>query len=222
MGKDSSELLWDDINRPKFYTLLTFASATIRTGLYPAALVKTRLQASGSGGAPAQSAIVPVYRSTGDAFRTILRTEGKFALYRGFRMNLLGLAVDPIVIGCIEFSRTRLTYYSNTFTPYTEGHYQSPFFRYVMSPTTAITMISAGGSACVGQIIQVPVDIISQKKQMQMHPLQTPDGRIAPKVPGTTSMAIARHIIQTEGIKGMYKGFGVTLCSATPFTAILW
>jgi hypothetical protein len=253
MGKDSSDLLWDDINRPKFYSLLTLASATIRTCLYPAALVKTRLQASGSSTAPAAASTVaasaprppvavahsssvgstmvharhgllssmPVYHGTGHAFRTILRTEGKFALYRGFRMNLTGLACDPIVIGCIEFSRTRLTYYSDTFTPFKDGHYQSPFFRYVMSPSTAITLLSAGGSACVGQIIQVPVDVISQKKQMQMHPLQTASGA-ATTTPGTSSFAIARQIVHAEGVRGLYKGFGITLCSATPFSAILW
>lgn len=238
MGKDSSELLWDDINRPKFYSMLTLASATIRTCLYPAALVKTRLQAAAvppppvavatSGGAGLLHAhgghgilSMPLYQGTGDAFRTILRTEGKFALYRGFRVNLLGLACDPIVIGCIEFSRTHLTYYSERFTPYKDGHYESPFFRYVMEPTTAITLLSAGGSACVGQVIQVPVDVISQKKQMQMHALQGPNGRRL-TTPGTSAIAIARGIVDTEGVRGLYKGFGVTLCSATPFTAILW
>jgi hypothetical protein len=169
----------------------------------------------------AHRSLVPAYRGTGDAFRTILRNEGKLALYRGFRMNLFGLACDPIVIGCIEFTRTRLTYYSERFTPYKDGHYGSPLFRYVLSPTTAITLVSAGGAACVGQIIQVPVDVISQKKQMQMHPLFTPAGTLA-RTPDTSSIAIARQIIQAEGIRGLYRGFGVTLCSATPFTAILW
>ena len=238
MGKDSSELLWDDINRTKFYSLLTAASATIRLCLYPAALVKTRLQAHGHGEpTPAATTAtatstatsarstptMPKYRGTGHAFRTILATEGKFALYRGFRMNLLGLACDPIVIGCIEFSRTRLTYYSEKFTPYHPDHYASPFFKYVMSPSTAITLLSAGGSACVGQIIQVPVDVISQKKQMQLHPLQNmTNGERVPIPHGTSSYAIAKQIIDAEGIRGLYKGFGITLCSATPFQAILW
>jgi hypothetical protein len=212
-GKDSADLLWDDINRPKFYTLLTLASAAIRTVLYPAALVKTRLQgSSGSSGPPpsaaansgarmslagagvgapprnytfssSAAATVPRYTSTGNAFATILRSEGKLALYRGFRMNLFGLACDPITIGTIEYTRTKLTYYWHGFD---QGHGRAGwFFQNVMAPSTAITLICAGGSAVVGQIIQVPVDVISQKKQMQMHTLTDATGKFR-KTEGTS------------------------------------
>jgi hypothetical protein len=180
MSKDSSDLLWDDVNRTKFYGLLTCASAGIRLCLYPAALVKTRLQASGAAPVQMMAGIggsgdilrMPTYNSTAHAFRTILRTEGPFALYRGLRVNLLGLICDPIVIGTLEWSRTRLTYYSERFTPFDPNHYSSYFFKYVMSPSTAVTLMSAAGAACVGQIIGVPVDVITQKKQIQMHALQ--------------------------------------------------
>ncbi len=191
-GRDSSELLWDDINRPKFYSLLTLASAGIRGCLYPAALVKTRLQASGSiapagaivgAGTPAVAA-VPHYSSTGNAFRTIWGREGKLALYRGFRCNLLGLAVDPIVIGFIEYTRTRLTYYSEHASPLDDRNYSGWFFKNIMSPATGITLVSAGGAACIGQVIQVPVDVISQKKQMQMHELCNDQGKFR-VMPGT-------------------------------------
>ena len=254
-ARDSSELLWDDIDRPKFYSLLTCASASIRLMLYPAALVKTRLQASGSAAAPAAAATVaaaaqataaatstvkaaaatsasassssssassavassasrlargmspaaavpvvsaasapplsllrtaaaaatgasvPHYRGTGDAFATILRTEGKLALYRGFRVNLLGLAVDPLVVGSIEYTRTWLTGFSKLHSARGDGaHDDRCFFRCIMAPQTAITLLSAGGSACIGQVIQVPVDVVTQKKQMQMHALHSEQG----------------------------------------------
>lgn len=242
MGKDSSELLWDDINRTKFYTLLTATNGAIRLCLYPAALVKTRLQAAsasapttsnfalshagpGSGGVSGTGGggAMLQYRGTGDAFRTIVRTEGKFALYRGLKVNLLGLVCDPIVIGCIEWSRTKLTYFSQRLTPYAQhSGSESLFFKYVMSPQTAITLITASGSAFVGQIIQVPVDVVSQKKQMQTHALVTSAGKRAPKIEGTSAIAVAQSIVRQDGIRGLYKGFGITLCSATPFTAILW
>ena len=38
----------------------------------------------------------------------------------------------------------------------------------------------------------------------------------------SSSLHIAREILDAEGLRGLYKGFGVTLCSAMPFTAILW
>ena len=38
----------------------------------------------------------------------------------------------------------------------------------------------------------------------------------------SSSLHIAREILDAEGLRGLYKGFGVTLCSAIPFTAILW
>ena len=126
---------------------------------------------------PHISSAVPKYNGTGHALSTILRTEGKFALYRGFRVNLLGLACDPVVIGTIEYTRTQLTYYSDHWSPLRpDGHYDHAIFRHVLSPSTAITLVSAGGSAMVGQIIQVPVDVVTQKKQMQMHTLQTANG----------------------------------------------
>jgi len=269
MGRDSSELMWDDVNRVKFYSLLTLASAAIRTCLYPAALVKTRMQvgespppatsshshqsiASTSGSmhpklatanavppvqfTPASSAASthrPRYRGTAHAFTTILRTEGKLALYRGFRINLLGLSCDPIVTGTLEYTRTKLTDYwmkghmvetSTTMMAGMPGpmHHENFIFRYIMSPGTCITLVSAGSAACVGQIIQVPVDIITQKKQMQTHALVSPTTGELLKTEGTGSFHIAREIVAAEGVRGLYKGFGITLCSAMPFTALLW
>ncbi|CAI2351082.1 unnamed protein product [Caenorhabditis sp. 36 PRJEB53466] len=66
---------WDDMNLKLFYPAALFSTWTIRTGLYPLAVLRSQLQLQKQN---------TVYRSTLHAYRDIWRHEGFRGLYRGF------------------------------------------------------------------------------------------------------------------------------------------
>ena len=73
----------------------------------------------------------------------------------------------------------------------------------------------AGGLAAVSsQLIVVPMDVISQKLiVMDDSVYNTERGR---------AMNVARTIVQTDGWKGLYKGFGLSLFTSLPAGSIWW
>lgn len=73
---------WDQIDKRVFYLVSPAASLTTRATLFPAELVKTRLQIQGKNG---------LYSGTWSAFSSIVRTEGVRGLYKGFLPNSLGV-----------------------------------------------------------------------------------------------------------------------------------
>lgn len=70
-----------DVNRPLFFTLMPLSSLAIRTVVYPAQLIKTRMQAAAE---PGQEA----YRTARHALKSIIQREGVRALYKGTLWSL--------------------------------------------------------------------------------------------------------------------------------------
>ncbi len=84
-----------------------------------------------------------------------------------------------------------------------------------LSLVTPLSGGIAGGLAAVSsQLIVVPMDVISQKLiVMDDSVYNTERGR---------AMNVARTIVQTDGWKGLYKGFGLSLFTSLPAGSIWW
>lgn len=82
--------------------------------------------------------------------------------------------------------------------------------------------IAAGGVACAAggsaaafaQLIGVPIDIVSQHRMLQQDSA-LPAARESPA-------AIARRILRTEGLRGLYRGYHVSVLTYAPSSAMMW
>jgi hypothetical protein len=86
---------WNKLNKVRFLTLMPMAMMSIRLGLYPLQVVRTRLQFASN----------TPYRGTIHALRTIFAKEGMRALYKGFAVNSLTLLASPLYTVSLEYGR---------------------------------------------------------------------------------------------------------------------
>ena len=73
--------------------------------------------------------------------------------------------------------------------------------------------IAGGLAATASQMIVVPMDVISQKQMVMPNDVYKRDG---------SSINIARSIIQRDGYRGLFKGFGLSLFTSLPAGTIWW
>ncbi|XP_058854469.1 solute carrier family 25 member 44-like isoform X2 [Acipenser ruthenus] len=220
---------WEDLDKKKFYSFGVFMTMTIRAGVYPATLIRTRLQVQKG---------KSLYTGTFDAFFKILRSEGVRGLYRGFLVNTLTLISGQGYITTYELVRK----YVSTYT----------------SNNTVKSLVAGGSASLVAQSITVPIDVVSQHLMMQgqggdmgrfklsnLAPTNCPHlllQAMAGPMAATTASTITnpmdvvrarvqvegrssvietfKQLIAEEGMWGMTKGLSARIISSTP-TAIV-
>nr|XP_032831790.1 solute carrier family 25 member 44-like isoform X6 [Petromyzon marinus] len=167
-GRSVRIIEWEDLDKRKFFTLGIVMTLAIRATVYPASLIRTRLQVQKG---------KSVYKGTADAFTKIARAEGARGLYRGFLVNALTIVSGQAYVTTYELAR----------------QYVSRF-----SDSNALKSLVAGGCASlVAQSITVPIDVISQHLMIQAmgrkaenpgetHAEQEENGRTAARWAGST------------------------------------
>lgn len=207
----SGEMIeWEDLDKKRYYVIGPSLFFFVRAVIYPFNFIKTRLFMQQQN---------QLYNGTFDAFRKVVRYEGVRALYKGFNVSILGLAAGQLYITTYELSRSQLSGYS----------------------TELKGLISGGLATCVGQTVTVPIDILSQHLMMdgQATTTQTPGAsKLKPpyivvknvdyvinrqaEIKLRTGISVAREIVSREGLKGLYRGYGVSLLAYAPNSALWW
>ena len=158
-----------------------------------------------------------LYSGAFDAFRKILRREGIRGLYKGFTVSLLGMASGQLYITTYEVVRSQLSGYGTAFKGLVAG--------------TCATMI--------GQLLTVPVDIVSQHMMMagygkwgSQHSKGKPSQYVLVKntdyvlprkqLVVRSAYHIVRDILHREGLQGLHKGYSVSLLTYAPNSALFW
>ena len=165
-------------------TIYTIAEGAVT---YPYDLVKTRQQmAQGGGGMASGSAPARTHLSTGAHLMRIRYEGGVRALYRGFGWNLMGAIPSEVVyyVGYTQVKQALLL------TPTGQAN------------PAAVFVLSAAVADLLSVVLSVPSDIISQRLQLQN------SRHLASSVGG---VQIARRIVQSEGVRGLWRGAGITL-----------
>ncbi|XP_078474933.1 uncharacterized protein LOC144950799 isoform X3 [Lampetra fluviatilis] len=167
-GRSVRIIEWEDLDKRKFFTLGIVMTLAIRAAVYPASLIRTRLQVQKG---------KSVYKGTADAFAKIARAEGARGLYRGFLVNALTIVSGQAYVTTYELARLYVSRFSDS---------------------NALKSLVAGGCASlVAQSITVPIDIISQHLMIQAmgrkaenpgetHAEQEENGRTAARWAGST------------------------------------
>uniref|UniRef100_A0A3Q1J787 Solute carrier family 25 member 44a n=1 Tax=Anabas testudineus TaxID=64144 RepID=A0A3Q1J787_ANATE len=187
---------WEDLDKRKFYSLGVFMTLTTRATVYPASLIRTRLQVQKG---------KSLYSGTFDAFCKVLRSEGVFGLYRGFMVNTFTLVAGQAYITTYELVRKYVSHYS---------------------PSNTVKSVVAGGAASlVAQTITVPIDVVSQHLMMQGQGEHLTRFKAKPKMILAASkrrltfgqtLDITMQIFAADGFRGFYRGYVATLLTYIP------
>lgn len=195
---------WEDLDKRKFYSLGVFMTLTTRATVYPASLIRTRLQVQ-KGKA--------LYSGTFDAFCKILRAEGVQGLYRGFMVNTFTLISGQAYITTYELVRKYVSQYS---------------------PSNTVKSVVAGGVASlVAQTITVPIDVVSQHLMLQGQGehLTRFKAKAKPKMMLAATKRrltfgqtrdITVQIFAADGFRGFYRGYVASLLTYIPNSALWW
>nr|XP_020476723.1 solute carrier family 25 member 44-like isoform X2 [Monopterus albus] len=193
---------WEDLDKRKFYSLGVFMTLTTRATVYPASLIRTRLQVQKG---------KTLYSGTFDALFKILRAEGVWGLYRGFMINTFTLVSGQAYITTYELVRKYVSHYS---------------------PSNTVKSVVAGGAASlVAQTITVPIDVVSQHLMMQGQGEHLSRFKPKPKMMLAASKRkptfgqtrdITVQIFAADGFRGFYRGYVASLLTYIPNSALWW
>ncbi|XP_069821045.1 mitochondrial glutamate carrier 2 [Dendropsophus ebraccatus] len=173
------------------------------TCVFPIDLAKTRLQNQQGQG---------IYRGMFDCLIKTLRSEGFFGMYRGAAVNLTLVTPEKAIkLAANDFFRNILSREGKELTLVRE-------------------MLAGCGAGTCQVIVTSPMEMLKIQLQdagrLATHKVVS--GEAAAAIPPHTAGApqrpsallIARDLLRTQGISGVYKGLGATLLRDVPFSII--
>lgn len=154
-------------------------------------------------------AITP-YRGTADLLVRIVKTEGTFSLYRGFGAIIVGGTPGTTLYLCgYDWFKYNLMLVT------TDGDEGEGGFSSFAVPDFAVHFCSGMLAETLACIVYVPVDVVKERLQVQ-----GVSGETSQRHQYNGSMDALRKILKTEGLTGIYTGYGATLASFGPFSAL--
>ncbi|XP_062214554.1 uncharacterized protein LOC133915422 [Phragmites australis] len=188
-----TEINWDNLDKTKLYVVGAGMFSGVTVALYPVSVVKTRMQVA-SGDAVRRNALATI--------KNILKVDGVPGLYRGFATVITG-AVPTRIIFLTALETTKAASLKLV----------EPLK--LLEPVQAAVANGLAGlsaSTC-SQAVFVPIDVISQKLMVQGY-----SGHARYK----GGIDVARKIIKADGVRGLYRGFGLSVMTYAPSSAVWW
>ncbi|KAH7673365.1 solute carrier family 25 member 44 protein [Dioscorea alata] len=190
---DQTEINWDKLDKTKLYVVGAGLFTGVTVALYPISVIKTRMQVASKEIAQ-QSAF--------STFRNILKVDGIPGLYRGFGTVITG-AIPARIIFLTSLETTKAASLKIV----------EPFK--LSEPAQAAIANGMGGllASISSQAVFVPIDVVSQKLMVQGYSGYT-------KYNG--GLDVARKLIKSDGVRGLYRGFGLSVMTYSPSSAVWW
>lgn len=188
-----TEINWDKLDKTKFYVLGAGIFTGLTVALYPVSVTKTRLQVATRDSAE---------RNAFSVVKGILKTDGVPGLYRGFGTVITG-AVPARIIFLTALEATKVGAFRMV----------EPFK--LSEPTKAAIANGIAGmtGSLFAQAVFVPIDVVSQKLMVQGYSgYATYNG----------GLDVARKVIKADGLRGLYRGFGLSVMTYSPSSAVWW
>ncbi|RLM92402.1 hypothetical protein C2845_PM08G12000 [Panicum miliaceum] len=184
---------WERLDKTRFHVIGAILFTAQQGALHPTAVVKTRMQVAEGGIA---------HMSGFAVFRRILRSDGIPGVFRGFGTSAVGaLPGRVLALTSLEVSKEMTFKYSE---------------RFDMSEASKIALANGVGglvSSICSSSYFVPLDVICQRLMVQGLPgMATYRG----------SFDVINKVVRMEGIRGLYRGFGITMLTQSPASALWW
>ncbi|KAL3813059.1 hypothetical protein ACJIZ3_014327 [Penstemon smallii] len=187
-----TDVNWDRLDKTRFHIIGALLFTVQSAFIHPTAVVKTRMQVAGFGS-----------QMTGlSIFKNIIKTDGIPGIYRGFGTSAIGsLPGRVLALTSLEVSKDMMLKYTENFN---------------MPEATRVGVANAVAgmvSNLFSCVYYVPLDVICQRLMVQ-------------GLPGTIScngpFDVLQKVRKVEGIRGLYRGFGLTAITQTPASALWW
>lgn len=190
---DQTEINWDKLDKTKFYVVGAGIFTGLTVALYPISVIKTRMQVATNNAAKDNAFSV---------VRGLVRHDGIPGLYRGFGTVITG-AIPARIIFLTALETTKVAAFKMV----------EPFK--LSEPVQAAIANGVAGmlASLCSQSVFVPIDIVSQRLMVQGY-----SGHAS----YNGGLDVARKILKSEGIRGLYRGFGLSVLTYSPSSAVWW
>ncbi|XP_058070492.1 uncharacterized protein LOC131219397 [Magnolia sinica] len=187
------EINWDKLDKTKFYVVGAGLFTGVTVALYPISVIKTRMQVASRD---------TMEKNAFSVARGLLRTDGVRGLYRGFGTVITG-AIPGRIIFLTSLETTKVAAFRMI----------EPFN--FSEPTQAAIANGFAGmsSSLLSQAVFVPLDVVSQKLMVQGY---------SGYARYNGGLDVARKVLKSDGIRGLYRGFGLSIVTYTPSSAVWW
>ncbi|XP_047327922.1 solute carrier family 25 member 44-like [Impatiens glandulifera] len=196
-----ADIHWDMLDKSKFFFLGAALFSGVSATLYPIVLLKTRQQVS-----------VGPTSCFNTAF-SILRYDGPKGFYRGLGTSLMGtIPARALYMSALEITKS------------TVG---TAAVKLGFSDSSAATVsnTAAGLTASMAaQLVWTPIDVVSQRLMVQGggNEFGYKINNINNPYRYNNGIDAFRKIIYTDGIRGLYRGFTISLLTYAPSNAVWW
>ncbi|XP_008777059.2 solute carrier family 25 member 44-like [Phoenix dactylifera] len=193
LALSEANINWDRLDKTRFHVIGAILFTAQSGLLHPTTVVKTRMQVAGGGLSHMHGFSV---------FKTILRNDGSPGIFRGFGTSAIGsLPGRVLALTSLEVSKDMML-------KSTEGFSMSEATRFAMANGVAGLL-----SSIVSCAYYVPLDVICQRLMVQGLPgMPTYNG----------PFGVIEKVLKAEGLRGLYRGFGITLMTQSPASALWW
>jgi len=189
-----AEVDWDSLDKQKFFVNGAFIFTGLTGCLFPLTVIKTRMMAL-------DDANYRGFRGVYITGRDVVRADGYRGLYKGFGTVVGGLIPGRILyLGVLEATKKGV----GSFLEAYDSNLSEPFV------ASTSSFVAGGCASLSGQLITVPVDVISQRQMIQK------TGK------ALSGFDVAKSIVARDGVGGMYRGLGASIVTFVPSSAIWW
>ncbi|KAK9836519.1 hypothetical protein WJX74_002116 [Apatococcus lobatus] len=206
--KAPADVDWNRLDKTKFLVYGAGIFSSVTTVLFPLSVIKTRQMAIESAS--------PGLSGSAKMARQVWQADGIRGFYRGFGTIVFGaIPARGIYLTTLEAARSGSSTMASRFTS-TEAQ------------AAGVANFVAGATAsCVTQTIVVPIDVVSQRQMIAEGSRSAPTQKqAAPQGAGSANQRsgfkVMQHILRNEGILGLYRGFGASLFTFVPSSAVWW
>lgn len=130
MPEEVKQIEWQHIDKPKYYTFGSAFFLGVNAILYPADVIKTRLQVQ-----PANA----LYKGTFDAVFKTFRSEGFKGLYKGFAISQLNILTGHFYVTSYEVSRSKMSFLGDGSRGFVAGGVAAVMEQFFANPVEVIS-----------------------------------------------------------------------------------
>ncbi|KAK6119687.1 hypothetical protein DH2020_046576 [Rehmannia glutinosa] len=133
---------------------------------------------------------------------SIFRSEGYRGFYSGFSTSLVGtIPARALYMTALEVTKSNM------------GNITSP------AMANAVAGLSA---AMAAQLVWTPIDVVSQRLMVQGRRNRNFDSRVVGLKNYNGGIDAFRKILHSDGVRGLYRGFGISILTYAPSNAAWW
>lgn len=194
-----ADIDWEMLDKSRFFFLGAALFSGVSAALYPMVVLKTRQQVS---------------LGQISCFKTsfaILRHEGPKGFYSGFGTSLMGtIPARALYMAALEITKSSVGTLSVN-------------IGFSEATSTTVANATAGLSAAMAaQMVWTPIDVVSQRLMVQGGYKNPSINDVKNTYRYKGGVDAFRKIIHSDGLRGLYRGFGISILTYAPCNAVWW